>query len=138
MKHLILLSALVLSTAASANGLTKAQVRELVAPTESTVKSCANGASVYGTLKVRFTVKPDGSVADFTSLAPHKDDAAAKCASDAIAAIKFPESSKGRHSKYRFQLGRTAGTGGGGGGHHKKGKSADAPKPDAPAPAPTK
>ena len=102
----IAIVALSLSTSAlAAGGLTKAAVRNLVKPTEGTVKSCSASAGVYGTLKVRFKVNPDGSVSDFTSLAPHKDDAAAKCASDAITGIKFPESSHGRQSKYRFQLG---------------------------------
>src|SRR5437868_6773953 len=80
----IAIVALSLSTSAlAAGGLTKAAVRNLVKPTESTVKSCSQSAGVYGTLKVRFKVNADGSVSDFTSLAPHKDDAAAKCASDA-------------------------------------------------------
>ena len=105
MKQLILLSLLAATSSLAAPGLTKSAVRSLVQPTESSVKSCAQAAGVHGTLKVRFDVKADGSVANFTSLAPHNGDAAAKCAEDAITAIKFPESSKGRHSKYRFQLG---------------------------------
>ena len=107
MKHLTLfVVAFALSTAAAAApALTKAQVRKLVEPTEAQVKSCAQSSGVYGTLRVRFNVKADGSVADFTSLAPHQGDAGAKCAEDAISALKFPESSKGRASKYRFQLG---------------------------------
>ena len=108
MKHLSLIAlALAFSTSslAAGKGLSKGQVRELVRPVESQVASCAQNGGVGGTLKVHFTVKPDGSVADFTASAPHKSDAAAKCAEDALAGIKFPESVKGTHSKWRFQLG---------------------------------
>jgi len=102
---MIILSILIAIALASASPLTKGQVHSLVLPTEQTVKSCSQQAGVYGTLKVTFKVNADGSVSNFTALAPHKDDAAAKCAADAINGLKFPESSKGRQSKYRFQLG---------------------------------
>lgn len=124
MKKLLLLPLLLASTTAlAAGGLTKSQVRALVQPTEGQVKECANNGGVHGTLKVTFHVNPDGSVSNFHAKAPHSDDAAAKCAQDAITAIKFPESSKGRQSKYRFQLG-----GNGGGGHHKSKSTAPATK----------
>ncbi|HEY4220890.1 MAG TPA: hypothetical protein VGO62_06095 [Myxococcota bacterium] len=106
MKNLTLVFSLLISTSAfAASPLTKSQVRALVEPTESSVKSCAQAAGVHGTLKVTFKVNADGSVSNFVSKAPHNGDGAAKCAQDAITAIKFPESSKGRQSKYRFQLG---------------------------------
>ena len=107
------------TSAMAAGSLTKSQVRALVQPTEQQVKDCANNGGVHGTLRVTFKVNADGSVSNFHAKAPHSDDAAAKCAQDAITSIKFPESSKGRQSKYRFQLGGT----GGGGSHHAKAKS---------------
>jgi hypothetical protein len=92
----------------SAAPLTKAQVRALVQPTEAQVKSCASAAGVHGVLRVTFQVNADGSVSDFRAKAPHESDEAAKCAQDAIGALKFPASSNGRASKYRFQLGGAA------------------------------
>ena len=94
----------------SASALTKAEVRAVVEPTEAAVKECANAAGVHGTLRVTFHVNADGSVSRFHTRAPHAGDASAKCAQDAIMALKFRASSNGRQSKYRFQLGGSSST----------------------------